>query len=83
MTMESTVAVFFALLGLALWMVPTAIAFSRRHPKRRSILLVDIFLSWTIIGWIFAMGWALGIFEDARTAEESPEVKTKASAAGS
>ena len=51
MTTESVVAVFFGLLGLALWMVPSLIAFSRKHPKRKAILLTDLLLSWTVIGW--------------------------------
>lgn len=78
MTPESVVVVFFGLLGLGLWMVPSIIAFSRKHPKRVQILLVDIFLSWTIFGWIFAIGWALRGWQDS--VEEVPQaLKAKAS----
>ncbi|HKT25829.1 MAG TPA: superinfection immunity protein [Terriglobales bacterium] len=76
MTTESVVAVFFGLFALALWMVPAVIAFSRKHPKRMAILIIDLLASWTIVGWFFALSWAL------RTWEESPEEpKAKASAA--
>lgn len=81
MTTESLVAVFFALLGLALWMVPSMIAFSRKHPKRMEILLVDIFLTWTVLGWFFALGWALRGWEAPIAEAPAEEVKAKASAA--
>jgi Superinfection immunity protein len=81
MTTESVVAVFFGLLGLALWMVPSLIAFSRRHPKRKAILLTDLLLSWTVIGWFFALGWALRGWEDPVTEDQPEKVKSKVSAA--
>ena len=82
MTTGSVIAVFFGLLGLALWMVPSMIAFGRKHSKRKAILLVNLLLSWTIFGWFFALGWALRGWEDT-AAEHQPEaLKTKASVVG-
>lgn len=81
MTTGSAVAVFFVLLGLGLWMVPAMIAFSRKHPKRKAILITDLLLSWTIIGWFFALAWALLAVEESAPAEQPPQAKAKASAA--
>lgn len=81
MTTESVVAVFFGLLALALWMVPTVIAFSRKHPKRMAILIIDLLASWTIVGWFFALGWALRAWEESAAIEPTEAPKAKASAA--
>jgi hypothetical protein len=34
------------------------IAWARRHRNRAAIILLDILLGWTVIGWIAAMIWA-------------------------
>lgn len=81
MTTESVVAVFFGLLGLALWMVPSVIAFSRKHPKRKAIYLTDLLLSWTVVGWFFALGWSLRGWEDPAIEPQHEQAKRKASAA--
>lgn len=81
MTTESVVAVFFGLLALALWTIPTMIAFLRKHPKRKAIFIIDLLLSWTIVGWFFALGWALLTVEESAAADQSDQLKAKASAA--
>lgn len=81
MTTESVVPVFFGLLALALWMVPTMIALSRKHPKRMAIFVIDLFLSWTVIGWFFALGWALLTWEDSTSTDEMEKARAKATAA--
>ena len=81
MTTESVVAVFFGLLALALWMIPTMIAFSRKHPRRMAILTIDLLASWTIVGWFFALGWALRTFEESAPTMPTEQPKVKASAA--
>jgi Superinfection immunity protein len=44
--------VFFGLL-------PTAIAFVRKHHNRFAILALNVMLGWTIIGWAVALVWSL------------------------
>ncbi|MCL2638916.1 MAG: superinfection immunity protein [Oscillospiraceae bacterium] len=49
------------LLGLilgSLYLAPTIIAFIRKHPNKIMILLVNLFLGWTIIGWGAVIGRA-------------------------
>lgn len=80
MTTESLIAVFFGLLALALWMIPTLVAFLRKHPKRKAIFLFDLLLSWTIVGWFFALAWALLVVQESVPGEqpETPKAKTAA-----
>ncbi|MFI5024224.1 MAG: superinfection immunity protein [Alphaproteobacteria bacterium] len=46
-------------LGAAVAYIPTFIAYARGHRKQTSILIINLFLGWTIIGWIAALIWAL------------------------
>jgi 4-amino-4-deoxy-L-arabinose transferase-like glycosyltransferase len=41
-----------------LYFLPLAIAFSRGHKDTGPIFLVDLFLGWTLVGWVVALVWA-------------------------
>jgi hypothetical protein len=43
---------------LVCWLLPGIIADRRKHPKRKPIWFLTVFLGWTGIGWIPAMIWA-------------------------
>ena len=47
------------LIGLVLYFVPTFVAFSRNHKNRVPILVLNVFLGGTVIGWVGALVWAL------------------------
>ena len=47
----------------ALGVLPSIIAFARGHAKRRAILVVNVLLGWTIVGWIVALVWSVRAFE--------------------
>ena len=44
---------------IALHFLPGIIATRRRHRNMLAIWLVNIFLGWTLIGWVVALIWAL------------------------
>lgn len=44
----------------ALYFLPAIVGFVRRKQNRWAILWLDLFLGWTVIGWIVLMVWALG-----------------------
>ena len=46
------------ILILILYFVPWLIALMRDHNNIGSILVVNLFLGWTVIGWIVALAWA-------------------------
>lgn len=39
--------------------LPSIIAFARGHHNRFAILALNVFLGWTLIGWVLALVWAL------------------------
>ena len=44
---------------MAIYLIPTIIAFARKVPSTASIAIIYIFLGWTIIGLVVALIWAL------------------------
>lgn len=39
--------------------LPSIIAFARRHHNRIAILVLNVLLGWTLIGWVLALVWSL------------------------
>lgn len=44
---------------LALYFLPSVIAFSRDHHDKFGIFALDLLLGWTVLGWIAALVWSL------------------------
>ena len=49
----------FIIVMVTLYTLPTIIAFGRRHPNRWLILIVNIAVGGTVVGWLVALIWAL------------------------
>jgi hypothetical protein len=46
------------LLILTVYFIPAIIASVRRHRQRLAIDVLNVFLGWTLIGWVVALVWA-------------------------
>jgi FtsH-binding integral membrane protein len=46
------------LLCLAVYFFPAIKAYQEKKPNRQAILVLNIFLGWTLIGWVVALVWA-------------------------
>lgn len=46
------------LLGLVLFLIPTFVAVKRDHPNKLPIILVNLFLGATLVGWVVALVWS-------------------------
>jgi hypothetical protein len=46
-------------LSVLLYVLPTIIAVRRKKTDLRRILLVNVLLGWTVIGWAVALVWAV------------------------
>lgn len=51
----------FVCLSAAVYITPSVIAFCRGHPNRYAILVVNMVLGGTGLGWLGALIWALSI----------------------
>ncbi|MBN6741407.1 superinfection immunity protein [Acidithiobacillus sp. MC6.1] len=47
------------LVSALIYLLPALLAFAMGHPHPWGVLLVDLVLGWTIMGWIAALVWAL------------------------
>jgi hypothetical protein len=49
------------------YLLPTSIAGWRHHPNGAPIFLLNLFLGWTVIGWVVALMWASSSPEGSHT----------------
>ena len=40
------------------YFAPTFNASSRKHPAKASIFLLNLFLGWTLVGWVVSLVWS-------------------------
>lgn len=45
---------------LTLYFFPTIIAMARSARAAGGVFVINLFLGWTILGWILALAWAAG-----------------------
>ena len=53
------VVLLLALLILALYFTPTIIAVKRNHLQKTAIILINVLLGWSFIGWVIALIWSV------------------------
>ncbi len=56
--LRAAVIGFVGAAGLALYLVPSIVAGRREHPQMVPILLLNVCLGWTFLGWLGALIWA-------------------------
>jgi hypothetical protein len=47
------------IIGVAMYFVPTIVAWRRLHPNRTTIFLLNLLAGWTLLGWILALFWSI------------------------
>ena len=50
--------ILIIVLSIAAYWVPTFVAGIRRVPNTGSVIVVNLFLGWTVIGWVVALAMA-------------------------
>jgi len=43
---------------LGVYFLPYIVAAIRQHPQQAPLFLVNLFLGWTLVGWVVALAWA-------------------------
>ncbi|MFJ4251363.1 superinfection immunity protein [Pseudomonas sp. NPDC089741] len=66
-------AIVFLFLMIATYFLPSFNAFSRKHPERWPIFMLDLFLGWTIIGWVVSLVWSVSSTQSADTIHVQPQ----------
>jgi hypothetical protein len=55
---SATIVIAWTLISLGAYFAPAIVAFIRRVPNTGSVIVIDLLLGWTIIGWIVALAMA-------------------------
>lgn len=65
--------------AVIIYLLPAINAYSKRHRSRALIMVVNVLLGWTLIGWIWALAWSAGNVKDdaAPIGGPSPETHVK------
>lgn len=53
--------------AIAIYFIPTIAAAHRQHHNTGAILLLNLLLGWTALGWIIALVWAATKIEPTRS----------------
>jgi hypothetical protein len=61
-------AIVLIFLMIATYFLPSFNAFSRKHPDRWPIFMLDLFVGWTIIGWVVSLVWSVSPITSPDTA---------------
>jgi 4-amino-4-deoxy-L-arabinose transferase-like glycosyltransferase len=59
-------------IGFCLYFLPSIIAFQRKHLRRNQILLLNLLLGWTLIGWVVSIVWSVGPDVEGSIANRAP-----------
>ena len=54
------------LIILGIYLLPSVVAWNRKHNNRAAIITLNILLGWTVIGWAGALVWAMTKDVEAR-----------------
>jgi hypothetical protein len=49
----------FVVLAGVIYFLPSLIAVARAHRRLGTIVLLNLLLGWTFVGWVLALAWAL------------------------
>lgn len=50
---------FLGLVGFAFYFLPAVVAIVRKHHQIGPIIIVNLLLGWTFLGWVVACAWSL------------------------
>lgn len=76
----SGLALFFVVVvGIALYFVPSIIAYQRKHTYFLPIFAINFLFGWSMIGWVAALVWAF--VDNKPVASAAPEAATASTTA--
>ena len=47
------------LIIILIYFIPTFIAKKKNHRQKTAIIIVNVFLGWTFLGWVVALVWSV------------------------
>jgi hypothetical protein len=66
------------LLALISYFLPTIVASNWHHPDKDAIFVINLFLGWSLIGWMIALAWASqGYYYNSRLGARWKDVRLR------
>lgn len=72
---SNTLALFIFFVCVAVYFLPSLIASTRLHPNLNPIILLNVFLGWTLIGWVGALIWSVSKIDSQAVKPEEKAVE--------
>lgn len=57
------------LAGILLYFLPTFISCNRGHQQAGPIIILNVLLGWTLLGWVIALAWSASAVPATRVKE--------------
>jgi hypothetical protein len=69
---SNTLVLIVFFVSLAVYFLPALVASTRLHPNSKPIMLLNVFLGWTLIGWVGALVWSASKIDGQAAKNEEP-----------
>ncbi|MDE0420270.1 MAG: superinfection immunity protein [Gammaproteobacteria bacterium] len=56
---EASILIVFFIVAVSVYFIPTIVAKVRNHHNTMAIFLLNLFLGWSLLGWVAALVWAV------------------------
>lgn len=65
-------AIMLVIICFVFYFAPTFNALSRKHPNKSQVFLMNLFLGWTLIGWVVALVWSASAMKRGSPVDNAP-----------
>lgn len=72
-------AIFLIIVLIGLYFLPTIVAVARKVSNQGSVAVINLFLGWTLVGWVAALAMACRTSNLVRESVSSPPEGTRRS----
>jgi hypothetical protein len=69
--MELLILVIMSVISFLIYFLPTFVASSKQHKNFTGVLLLNIFLGWTFLGWVAALVWSVQTQDKQKVVNET------------
>ena len=45
--------------AVTVYFIPTIVALEKKHINKQAIFILNLFLGWSLVGWVIALIWAV------------------------
>lgn len=56
--LQLLLTLFMLIIGVSVYFVPSFVAFARGYKNKVPLLIINLFLGWTGVFWVFTLAWA-------------------------